>query len=88
MSEVVQRRLVAIVSADIVAYSRHIEADETGTLDLLRAHRAELVDPSITRHRGRIVKTMGDGLLLEFESIVDAVTCARPVWAYRQLTPD
>lgn len=76
MSDLVQRRLAAIVSADIVAYSRHMEADETGTLAVLRAHRTELVDPSIAGHRGRIVKTMGDGLLLEFNSVVDAVTCA------------
>jgi len=76
MSEKPQRRLAAIVSADVVGYSRLIGADEAGTLAALRAHRAELLDPLIARHGGRIVKTMGDGLLLEFASVVNAVKCA------------
>ena len=75
MSERTQRRLAAIVSADVVGYSRLMGADETGTLEALRAHRAELIDPLITRHSGRIVKTMGDGLLLEFPSVVNATQC-------------
>ena len=70
-----QRKLAAIVSADVVGYSRLMGADETGTLDALRAHRAELIDPLIAEGGGRIVKTMGDGLLLEFPSVVAAVEC-------------
>ncbi len=70
------RRLAAIVSADVVGYSRLMGADETGTLRALRGHRGELIDPLIASHGGRTVKTMGDGLLLEFPSAVDAVTCA------------
>ena len=65
MSEATQRRLAAIVSADVVSYSRLMGADETGTLRALRAHRAELIDPLIAELGGRIVKTMGDGLLLD-----------------------
>jgi len=75
MSESVQRRLAAIVSADVVGYSRLMGADETGTLDALRSHRAELIDPLIAEHGGRIVKVMGDGLLLEFPSVVNATQC-------------
>lgn len=71
-----QRRLAAIVAADVVGYSRLMGADETGTLAALRKLRADLVDPAISGHGGRIVKTMGDGLLLEFPSVVDAVKCA------------
>ncbi len=75
MSEGTQRRLAAIVSADVVGYSRLMGADEAGTLGALRAHRSELIDPLIAEHGGRIVKTMGDGLLLEFPSVVAAVEC-------------
>ena len=71
-----QRKLTAIVSADVVGYSRLMGADETGTLTALRAQRSELIDPLIAQHGGRIVKTMGDGLLLEFPSVVDAVRCS------------
>ncbi|MCZ6841125.1 MAG: adenylate/guanylate cyclase domain-containing protein [Alphaproteobacteria bacterium] len=71
-----ERRLTAIVSTDVVGYSRLMGADETGTLATLRAHRAELIDPKIAAHGGRIVKTMGDGLLLEFASVVEATQCA------------
>jgi adenylate cyclase len=70
------RRLAAIVSTDVVGYSRLMGADEAGTLAALRAHRAELIDPKISAHGGRIVKTMGDGLLLEFPSVVEATLCA------------
>ncbi len=70
-----QRRLAAIVSADVVGYSRLMGADEAGTLTDLRAHRAELIDAKIAQHGGRIVKTMGDGLLLEFPSVVEATQC-------------
>jgi len=76
MSERTQRRLAAIISADVVGYSRLVGADETGTLAALRAHRDELIDPLIAEHDGRIVKSMGDGLLLEFASVVDATQCA------------
>ncbi len=76
MAQGTQRKLAAIVSADVVGYSRLMGADEIGTLDALRNHRAELIDPLIDRHGGRIVKAMGDGLLLEFPSVVEAVQCA------------
>jgi len=75
MSEGPQRRLAAIVAADVVGYSRLMGRDETGTLETLRAHRAALIDPLVEKHGGRIVKTMGDGLLLEFPSVVAAVEC-------------
>jgi adenylate cyclase len=70
------RRLAAILAADVAGYSRLIGTDEEGTLNRLRSIRAELIDPKITEHRGRIVKTTGDGLLIEFSSVVDAVHCA------------
>ena len=72
----VDRRLAAIFFGDIAGYSRLMGADEEGTLRQLKAHRKELVDPKITEHRGRIVKTTGDGMLVEFVSVVDAVRCA------------
>ena len=72
----VERRLAAILSADVVGYSRLMEEDEDGTLAVLQAHRAELIDPTIAAHRGRIVKLMGDGALVEFASVIDAVECA------------
>jgi len=70
------RRLAAILAADVVGYSALMAADEAGTLAALRAHRAELLDPETARHGGRIVKLMGDGALVEFPSVVDAVACA------------
>jgi adenylate cyclase len=70
------RRLTAILAADVAGYSRLMGADEEGTLEGLKALRRELVDPKITEHRGRIVKTTGDGMLVEFASVVDAVRCA------------
>jgi adenylate cyclase len=72
----VDRRLAAIWAGDIAGYSRLMGVDEEGTLRQLKAHRKELVDPKITEHRGRIVKTTGDGMLVEFVSVVDAVRCA------------
>jgi len=72
----VERRLAAILAADVAGYSRLMEADEEGTLERLKALRRELVDPKIAEHKGRIVKTTGDGLLVEFASVVDAVRCA------------
>ncbi len=74
--ERVERRLVAILAADMVGYSRLMEADETGTIARQKAHRAELVDPEIATHGGRIVKTTGDGMLVEFGSVVAATECA------------
>ena len=70
------RRLAAILAADVAGYSRLIGGDEGGTLERLKALRRELLDPKIAEHHGRIVKTTGDGLLLEFPSVVDAVRCA------------
>src|ERR1700720_4010288 len=70
------RRLAAILAADVAGYSRLMGADEEGTHERLKALRRELVDPKIVEHHGRIVKTTGDGLLVEFASVVDAVRCA------------
>src|SRR6476620_7372967 len=71
-----QRRLAAILAADVVGYSRLMQADEAGTLAALKARRRDVLQPAIARHRGRIVKVMGDGVLVEFASAVDAVECA------------
>jgi adenylate cyclase len=71
-----ERRLAAILAADVVGYSRLMERDEEGTLAALKALRSELIDPTIAEHKGRIVKLMGDGVLMEFASVVDAVRCA------------
>src|ERR1700736_3382549 len=73
------RRLAAILAADVAGYSRLMGADEEGTHERLKAHRRQLVDPKISEHKGRIVKTTGDGLLVEFASVVDAVRCAAEV---------
>jgi adenylate cyclase len=73
------RRLIAILAADVAGYSRLMGSDEEGTLARLKAHRRELVDPKIVEHRGRIVKTTGDGMLVEFGSVVDAVRCAAEI---------
>jgi adenylate cyclase len=72
----VQRRLAAILAGDVVGYSRLMGADEVGTLNALKAIRRELADPAIAAHHGRVVKTTGDGILIEFASVVDAVACA------------
>ena len=72
----IERKLAAILAADVAGYSRLMGADEEGTLERLNALRRELLDPKITGHRGRVVKTTGDGLLVEFASVVDAVRCA------------
>ena len=76
-----ERRLAAILAADVAGYSRLIGADEEGTLGRLKAIRADLFDPKIDEHRGRIVHTAGDGLLVEFSSVVDALRCATEVQA-------
>jgi adenylate cyclase len=72
----VERRLAAVLAADVAGYSRLMGEDEAGTLARLRTHRRELIDPKIAAHRGRIVKTTGDGMLVEFPSVVEAVACA------------
>jgi adenylate cyclase len=72
----VERRLAAILAADVAGYSRLMGVDEEGTLTALKRHRSELIDPKIAEHRGRIVKTTGDGVLVEFASAVDAAHCA------------
>src|SRR5438552_8325552 len=74
-----ERRLAAILAADVAGYSRLMGLDEEGTLAQLKAHRRALVDPKIKEHRGRIVKTTGDGMLVEFASVVDAVRCAAEI---------
>jgi adenylate cyclase len=71
-----ERKLVAVLAADVVGYSRLMERDEEGTLAALKAHRAVLIDPKIAEHHGRIVKLSGDGILVEFASLIDAVRCA------------
>ena len=70
------RRLAAILAADVAGYSRLMEADEEGTHERLKDHFEQLVEPKIKEHRGRIVKNTGDGMLVEFSSVVDAVRCA------------
>jgi adenylate cyclase len=70
------RRLAAILAADVAGYSRLIGANEEGTLNRLRSIRAEIIDPKVIEHRGRIVKTTGDGFLVEFSSVIDALRCA------------
>jgi adenylate cyclase len=74
--ERIERRLAAVLAADVAGYSRLMGADEIGTLAALKACRREIVDPAIAEHHGRIVKTTGDGMLVEFASVTDAVTCA------------
>ena len=71
-----ERRLAAILAADVVGYSRLMEQDEADTFERLRVHRKELFEPEIEKHHGRVFKLMGDGLLAEFSSVVDAVECA------------
>ena len=74
--ERVQRRLAAVLAADVVGYSRLMGIDEAGTLARLKAMRRDILDPTIAAHSGRVVKLMGDGMLVEFASAVDAVACA------------
>jgi adenylate cyclase len=71
-----QRRLAAILAADVVGYSGLMEADEAGTLATLKALRRHLIDPKMAAYGGRVVKLMGDGMLAEFPSVVDALACA------------
>src|SRR5215813_7836051 len=76
MSDHSHRKLAAIVAADVAGYARLMGTDERGTLLALKAHRADLIDPLVAAHKGQIVKTTGDGLLLSFPSVVEAVSCA------------
>jgi adenylate cyclase len=78
-SERVERRLAAVLAADVAGYGRLMGADEVGTLEALKSLRRKIVDPAIAEYRGRVVKTTGDGMLVEFASAVDAVTCAMAV---------
>ena len=75
-SQPMQRRLTAILSADVADYSRLMEIDEAGTLDRLKANRSKIFDPCVAAQGGRMVKLMGDGALVEFGSVVAAVNCA------------
>src|SRR5690349_7761242 len=79
MKQPVRRRLVAILAAEVAGYSRLMGADEEGTLERLKAHCRELIDLKIQEHRGRVAKTAGDGVLVEFARVVDAVRCALAV---------
>jgi class 3 adenylate cyclase len=76
MAPRVERKLAAILATDVVGYSRLVAADEAGTIGRLKALRTELIEPVIGEHHGRVVKLMGDGMLVEFASAVDAVGCA------------
>jgi adenylate cyclase len=71
-----QRRLAAILVADVVGYSRMMQVDEAGTLAALKSRRTEVLQPLVSKHHGRIIKVMGDGVLVEFASAVEAVSCA------------
>src|SRR5215469_3117694 len=76
VEERVQHRLVAVLAADVVGYSRLMEQDEAGTFARLKARRTEVLEPAVARHKGRIFKVSGDGALVEFSSALDAVECA------------
>jgi hypothetical protein len=76
--QVVERHLAAILAADVAGYSRLMRADEEGTLNRLNAHRRELLEPTVAQHHGRIVKRMGDGILIEFASVMDATPLRNP----------
>ncbi len=76
MAEGIQRRLAAVLAADVAGYSRLMGEDEAGALSALRQLRTEIFAPTVEGHRGKVVKSMGDGWLVEFASVVDAVTCA------------
>src|ERR1700755_3340667 len=79
MKQPVERRLAAILVADVAGYSRLMGVDEEGTHERLRGHLRDLIEPKIAEHRGRVVKNTGDGMLAEFSSVVDAVRCAAEV---------
>jgi adenylate cyclase len=86
--ERVNRKLAAILAADVVGYSKLMGADESGTLNALKRHRETVFDPSVAAHNGRIVKLIGDGTIVEFGSVVDAVSCALSIQRAASLPPD
>ena len=86
--ERINRRLAAILAADVVGYSRLMGADEAGTLAALKRHRETIFDPAVAAHNGRIVKLIGDGVIAEFGSVVDAVNCALSVQRSSITAPD
>ncbi len=86
--ERVNRKLAAILAADVVGYSRLMGADEAGTLAALKHHRQSIFDPAVAAHNGRIVKLIGDGTIVEFGSVVDAVNCALSVQRSDGALPD
>jgi adenylate cyclase len=86
--ERVNRKLAAILAADVVGYSKLMGADEAGTLNALKRHRETIFDPSVAAHNGRIVKLIGDGTIVEFGSVVDAVSCALSIQRSASLPPD
>jgi adenylate cyclase len=86
--ERVNRKLAAILAADVVGYSRLMGADEAGTLAALKRHREAIFDPAVAAHKGRIVKLVGDGVIAEFGSVIDAVSCALSVQRFSATTPD
>ena len=88
VEERINRRLAAVLAADVVGYSRLMEADEAGTLAALKRHREAIFDPAVIAHNGRIVKLIGDGVIAEFGSVVDAVNCALSVQRSGASTPD
>jgi class 3 adenylate cyclase len=83
----VERRLAAILAADVAGYSRMMGQDEAGTFAALKTQRSELIEPTIAKHSGRIVKLMGDGILAEFSSVVDAALCATEIQREMALRP-
>ena len=86
--ERINRKLAAILAADVVGYSRLMGADEAGTLNALKRHRETVFDPAVAAHHGRIVKLIGDGTIVEFPSVVDAVNCALSIQRSATLPPD
>jgi len=86
--ERVNRKLAAILAADVVGYSRLMAADEAGTLAALKRHRETVFDPAVAAHNGRVVKLIGDGTIVEFASVVDAVNCALSVQRSDAPAPD
>src|SRR5271155_3375467 len=86
--ERINRKLAAILAADVDGYSRLMEVDEVGTLAALKRHRETIFDPAVAAHNGRIVKLIGDGAIVEFGSVVDAVNCALSVQRSGAALPD
>src|SRR6476646_11890465 len=87
-AERINRKLAAILAADVVGYSRMMAADEAGTLTALKRHRETVFDPAVAAHNGRIVKLIGDGTIVEFASVIDAVNCALSVQRPAEQSPD